>query len=279
MRSASSSSSSRPSHPSARSTSTSTRRSLEPGARLSSKTSSRIRTMTHLGKVITYAAGKRAEVVIWLVAARATSTGRRSSGSTSTIYQQLVFFLVEIELYSSATRCLRRASTSLNSQTSGRRPSNLASAFWRPERTVVNWTKYREVAQVPFEFLKVFQPAEAFEDWLDDAALRNIVLSARGCSSIRSAAASALSSTCRTIKRSVARLSRTRHCSRGTGLHSLSMPRKHPGCDSQGRLQDQGQPRCLAALIAQQLRWSGDEEDCRRIGAVGDDGPDLAEPF
>ena len=63
------------------------------------------------------------------------------------------------------------------------------------------------------KFFKVFQDAVSLYGIVHvlDVYKRQII---SRCSSIRSAAASALSSTCRTIKRSVARLSRTRHCSR-----------------------------------------------------------------
>lgn len=76
----------------------------------------------HLGKVITYAAGKGAEVVIWVVAHAPTSTARPSSGSTSTPTATSGSSWSRSSSGRSGTPCPPRASAWSSSRTSGLRP-------------------------------------------------------------------------------------------------------------------------------------------------------------
>lgn len=86
----------------------------------------------HLGKVITYAAGKGAEVVIWVVARARDEHRQAIEWLNQHTDSSFGFFLVEIELWSIGDSLLAPRFNVVNSQTSGRRPSNLASAFPRP---------------------------------------------------------------------------------------------------------------------------------------------------
>ena len=167
----------------------------------------------HLGKVITYAAGKGAEVVIWVVARARDEHRQAIEWLNQHTDSSFGFFLVEIELWSIGDSLPAPRFNVVEQPNEWTKTIKLSECLSETERTKLSyWTKYREVAQASFEFLK-FSTAEARRIIGRRCAAEHRPIISR-CSSIRSAAASALSSTCRTIKRSVARLSRTRHCSR-----------------------------------------------------------------
>ena len=89
------------------------------------------------------------------------------------------FFLVEIELWSIGDSLPAPRFNVVEQPNEWTKTIKLSECLSETERTKLSyWTKYREVAQASFEFLKVFNP-QKLEGSLDDAALRNIVLSYR----------------------------------------------------------------------------------------------------
>ena len=74
----------------------------------------------HLGKVITYAAGKNADVVVWIVARARDEHRQAVEWLNAHTDEDCSFFLVEIEACASATRRWLPGSTSSSHPTSGR---------------------------------------------------------------------------------------------------------------------------------------------------------------
>lgn len=76
----------------------------------------------HLGKVITYAAGKGAEVVIWVVAHARDEHRQAIEWLNQHTDSDFGFFLVEVELWKIGGSLPPRASAWSSSRTSGPRP-------------------------------------------------------------------------------------------------------------------------------------------------------------
>ncbi len=119
----------------------------------------------HLGKVITYAAGKGAEVVIWVVARARDEHRQAIEWLNQHTDSSFGFFLVEIELWSIGDSLPAPRFNVVEQPNEWTKTIKLSECLSETERTKLSyWTKYREVAQASFEFLKVFNPQKPSKD-------------------------------------------------------------------------------------------------------------------
>ena len=119
----------------------------------------------HLGKVITYAAGKGAEVVIWVVARARDEHRQAIEWLNQQTDSSFGFFLVEIELWSIGDSLPAPRFNVVEQPNEWTKTIKLSECLSETERTKLSyWTKYREVAQASFEFLKVFNPQKPSKD-------------------------------------------------------------------------------------------------------------------
>ncbi len=113
----------------------------------------------HLGKVITYAAGKGAEVVVWVVARARDEHRQAIEWLNQHTDSDFGFFLVEIELWSIGDSLPAPRFSVVEQPNEWTKAIKLSEGLSEAERIKLSyWTKYREVAQATPEFLKVFNP-------------------------------------------------------------------------------------------------------------------------
>ena len=113
----------------------------------------------HLGKVITYAAGKGAEVVIWVVAHARDEHRQAIEWLNQHTDSDFGFFLVEIELWSIGDSLPAPRFSVVEQPNEWTKAIKLSEGLSETQRVKLSyWTKYREIAQATPEFLKMFNP-------------------------------------------------------------------------------------------------------------------------
>lgn len=119
----------------------------------------------HLGKVITYAAGKGAEVVVWVVARARDEHRQAIEWLNQHTDNDFGFFLVEIELWSIGDSLPAPRFNVVEQPNEWTKAIKLSEGLSDTERVKLSyWTKYREVAQGSPEFLKAFSPQKPSKD-------------------------------------------------------------------------------------------------------------------
>lgn len=119
----------------------------------------------HLGKVITYAAGKGAEVVVWVVARARDEHRQAIEWLNQHTDSDFGFFLVEIELWSIGDSLPAPRFNVVEQPNEWTKAIKLSEGLSETERVKLSyWTKYREVVQATPEFLKVFNPQKPLKD-------------------------------------------------------------------------------------------------------------------
>lgn len=119
----------------------------------------------HLGKVITYAAGKGAEVVVWVVARARDEHRQAIEWLNQHTDSDFGFFLVEIELWSIGDSLPAPRFNVVEQPNEWTKAIKLSEGLSETERVKLSyWTKYREVAQATPEFLRVFNPQKPSKD-------------------------------------------------------------------------------------------------------------------
>ncbi len=102
----------------------------------------------HLGKVFTYAAGKGAQVIIWLSPMRVTSTVKRLSGLTSTATTTLASSLLRLSFWTAGDQAGPRFNV-VEQPNEWTKALRLSENLSETERVKLSyWTKYREIARV-----------------------------------------------------------------------------------------------------------------------------------
>lgn len=113
----------------------------------------------HLGKVITYAAGKGAEVVVWVVAGARDEHRQAIEWLNQHTDSDFGFFLVEIELWSIGDSLPAPRFSVVEQPNEWAKAIKLSEGLSETERVKLSyWTKYREMTQATPEFLKMFNP-------------------------------------------------------------------------------------------------------------------------
>lgn len=119
----------------------------------------------HLGKVITYAAGKGAEIVVWVVAHARDEHRQAIEWLNQHTDSSFGFFLVEIELWSIGDSLPAPRFSVVEQPNEWTKTIKLSEGLSETERVKLPyWTKYREIAQSTPEFLKVFNPQKPSRD-------------------------------------------------------------------------------------------------------------------
>ena len=166
----------------------------------------------HLGKVITYAAGKGAEVVVWVVARARDEHRQAIEWLNQHTDNDFGFFLVEIELWSIGDSLPDPRFNVVEQPNEWTKAIKLNEGLSATERTKLSyWTKYREIAQASPEFLRSSAPKSPRRTIGPrfDAGPRHTT---SHCSSTPCTAASESSSTFRTTRKLATRRSRTLCC-------------------------------------------------------------------
>ena len=119
----------------------------------------------HLGKVITYAAGKGAEVVIWVVAHARDEHRQAIEWLNQHTDNDFGFFLVEIELWAIGDSLPAPKFNVVEQPNEWAKTIKMSEGLSETEQTkLAYWTKYREIALGAPEFVKVFNPQKASRD-------------------------------------------------------------------------------------------------------------------
>lgn len=119
----------------------------------------------HLGKVITYAAGKGAEVVVWVVARARDEHRQAIEWLNQHTDSDFGFFLVEIELWSIGDSLPAPRFNVVEQPNEWTKAVKLIEGLSETDRVKLSyWTKYHEVAQASPEFLKLFNPQKPSKD-------------------------------------------------------------------------------------------------------------------
>lgn len=119
----------------------------------------------HLGKVITYAAGKGAEVVVWVVARARDEHRQAIEWLNQHTDSDFGFFLVEIELWSIGDSLPAPRFSVVEQPNEWTKAIKLSEGLSETERVKLSyWTKYREMAQATPDFLKMFNPQKPSKD-------------------------------------------------------------------------------------------------------------------
>ena len=119
----------------------------------------------HLGKVITYAAGKGAEVVIWVVAHARDEHRQAIEWLNQHTDSDFGFFLVEIELWKiGASKPAPRFNVVEQPNEWAKNLKNAEGLSDTDRVKLSYWTQYREIAQATPDFLKVFAPRKPSKD-------------------------------------------------------------------------------------------------------------------
>lgn len=119
----------------------------------------------HLGQVITYAAGKDAEVVIWVVARARDEHRQAIEWLNQHTDSDFGFFLVEVELWRIGDSLPALRFSVVEQPSEWTKTVELSESLSRTEKVkLAYWTAYREVADGHPEFLKEFSPQKPGKD-------------------------------------------------------------------------------------------------------------------
>ena len=113
----------------------------------------------HLGKIITYAAGKGAEVVVWVVARARDEHRQAIEWRNQHTDSDFGFFLVEVELWAIGDSLPAPRFNVVERPNEWTKAIKLSEGLSDIERVKLSyWTKYRDIALSKPEFTKEFNP-------------------------------------------------------------------------------------------------------------------------
>lgn len=119
----------------------------------------------HLGKVITYAAGKGAQVVVWVVARARDEHRQAIEWLNQHTDSDFGFFLVEVELWAIGDSLPAPRFNVVEQPNEWAKTVKLSEGLTDTERVKLSyWTKYREIALAKPEFMKTFNPQKPSKD-------------------------------------------------------------------------------------------------------------------
>lgn len=119
----------------------------------------------HLGKVITYAAGKGAQVIVWVVSHARDEHRQAIEWLNEQTDNDFGFFLVEIELWTIGDSKPAPRFNVVEQPNEWTKALRLSENLSETERVKLSyWTKYREIARSTPNFLKVFSPQKLTKD-------------------------------------------------------------------------------------------------------------------
>ena len=113
----------------------------------------------HLGKIITYAAGKDAQAVIWIVRRARDEHRQAIEWLNAHTDNDVAFFLVEIELWSIGDSHPAPRFNVVEQPNEWARAVKASEGLSETDKIkLAYWTRYREVAEATPEFMKEFSP-------------------------------------------------------------------------------------------------------------------------
>lgn len=113
----------------------------------------------HLGKIITYAAGKGAQVVIWIVRHARDEHRQAIEWLNAHTDDEAAFFLVEIEVWSIGDSLPAPRFNVVEQPNEWARAVKASEGMSETDKIkLAYWTRYREVAEATPEFMKEFSP-------------------------------------------------------------------------------------------------------------------------
>lgn len=113
----------------------------------------------HLGKIITYAAGKGAQVVIWIVRHARDEHRQAIEWLNAHTDDEAAFLLVEIEVWSIGDSLPAPRFNVVEQPNEWARAVKASEGMSETDKIkLAYWTRYREVAEATPEFMKEFSP-------------------------------------------------------------------------------------------------------------------------
>lgn len=113
----------------------------------------------HLGKIITYAAGKDAQAVIWIVRHARDEHRQAIEWLNAHTDDEAAFFLVEIEVWSIGDSLPAPRFNVVEQPNEWARAIKASEGLSETDKIkLAYWTRYREVAKATPEFMKEFSP-------------------------------------------------------------------------------------------------------------------------
>ena len=113
----------------------------------------------HLGKIITYAAGKDAQAVIWIVRHARDEHRQAIEWLNAHTDDEAAFFLVEIEVWSIGDSLPAPRFNVVEQPNEWARAIKASEGLSETDKIkLAYWTRYREVAEATPEFMKEFSP-------------------------------------------------------------------------------------------------------------------------
>lgn len=113
----------------------------------------------HLGKIITYAAGKGAQVVIWIVRHARDEHRQAIEWLNAHTDDEAAFLLVEIEVWSIGDSLPAPRFNVVEQPNEWARAVKASEGMSETDKIkLAYWTRYREVAEAAPEFMKEFSP-------------------------------------------------------------------------------------------------------------------------
>lgn len=113
----------------------------------------------HLGKIITYAAGKSAQVVIWIVRHARDEHRQAIEWLNAHTDDEAAFLLVEIEVWSIGDSLPAPRFNVVEQPNEWARAVKASEGMSETDKIkLAYWTRYREVAEATPEFMKEFSP-------------------------------------------------------------------------------------------------------------------------
>lgn len=113
----------------------------------------------HLGKIITYAAGKGAQVVIWIVRHARDEHRQAIEWLNAHTDDEAAFLLVEIEVWSIGDSLPTPRFNVVEQPNEWARAVKASEGMSETDKIkLAYWTRYREVAEATPEFMKEFSP-------------------------------------------------------------------------------------------------------------------------
>lgn len=119
----------------------------------------------HLGKIITYAAGKDTQAVIWIVRHARDEHRQAIEWLNAHTDEEAAFFLVEIEVWSIGDSLPAPRFNVVEQPNEWARAIKASEGLSETDKIKLSyWTRYREVAESTPEFMKEFSPRKPAKD-------------------------------------------------------------------------------------------------------------------
>ena len=119
----------------------------------------------HLGKIITYASGKDAEIIVWIVARARDEHRQAIEWLNQHTDNNFGFFLIEIQLWKIGDSKAAPRFHIIEQPNEWTKMVKLSAELTETERAKLSyWTQYNEIAKCNPEFMQLFSPQKPSKD-------------------------------------------------------------------------------------------------------------------